>query len=388
MNKMIYIINEYSSKSTQHFYHVFNLLKELSNRGVKITLVIEKCVDSECPLMDGINVICQKRKNKILRVIELNTILRKHINQGYKKIFVRISTNAAIVSILTKIFSGREVFFWQSGTTYTLEKEEKKGISKLVWKIKYEYKFRFICRFVNKFVTGPEFMLDYYEKEVGVRKEKLHLLYNDIDINRFHPISQLEKQDMKSKLNLNEHKRVILMVHRLSPVRKTALYLKEIIKLKEIFHSSILVIVGDGPEKNELVKIVTESELSDSIIFVGSIPNKDIQDYYKVADIFINPSYTEGFPRVIIEAMAFGIPIVATDAGGTSDLFGTLQQRFIVEKTNPARFALKIIELVSTPHIHSMLRDENLSNVQRYTTAEVAKMYEEVIFYENSTYGT
>lgn len=73
-------------------------------------------------------------------------------------------------------------------------------------------------------------MLEYYEKVVGVKKEKLVCLYNDIDISRFSNIDEDEKNRLKQELEIDVNKKVILFVHRLSPVRKSLFYKPYVLK--------------------------------------------------------------------------------------------------------------------------------------------------------------
>ena len=103
-------------------------------------------------------------------------------------------------------------------------------------------------------------------------------------------------------------------------------------------------------------------------------------DYYKVADVFINPSYSEGFPRVVIEAMSSGLPVVATDVGGTRDIMGPEQKKFLVDKDDRTEFRNKVIYLLTHSEVRNKIILENKEHVKRYTTDSVSKMYIERIF--------
>ena len=189
-------------------------------------------------------------------------------------------------------------------------------------------------------------MVNYYSQSLKISKERILMLYNDVDISRFTVCSEIKKKELRKKLKISIDEYIILMVHRLSPVRKTDMYIPKILESEFWQDKKVrLLIIGDGPERNLLEKLTKESIAGEKISFLGAKANRNLQEYYAVADMFINPSYTEGFPYVILEAMASGLPIVATDAGGTKDLFGNLQKKYIVEKTNVKLFAMKIQEL-------------------------------------------
>ena len=377
MKKLIYILNQYSSKEGSHFFHVLHLLEEMARNGVKITLVIEKATDIPEFDIPNIKVIAQKQSG-FKRMLELFGILKELNTQGYKKTFVRISQNGAIPAILVSKLYGGEVYYWQSGTGHVLDAQKPFNMKQY---LKSELPFNIVKKYVSHFVTGPESMVEYYEKFVGVKKEKLVCLYNDIDINRFKSINNEEKNKIKDELGVPKDKKVILFVHRLSPVRKSLFYMPYI--LKDIFKQRddyVCYVIGGGSEQHELINIIKREKLENKILVLGQKPNSEIQKFYQVSDIFINPTYTEGFPRVLIEAMASRLPCVTTNAGGTADILGELQSKFMVDIHDREGFADKLAQLIQDKEMQKKLAEENRERVKRYSTENVAKMYIKEIF--------
>ena len=109
-------------------------------------------------------------------------------------------------------------------------------------------------------------------------------------------------------------------IHKLSKNRGLHYLIPIIKELFKVHTNIIILIIGNGPDKEEFKKIAEENEVSNYFKILGNIPNKDIWKYYKISDIFLMPSDVEGFPRVIIEAMASGTPFVSTLAGGVGDI--------------------------------------------------------------------
>ena len=101
---------------------------------------------------------------------------------------------------------------------------------------------------------------------------------------------------------------------------------------------------------------------------------------YSIADIFIHPTFAEGFSRVLIEAMAAALPVVTTDAGGTQELFGVEQQAYIVDRRNPGQFTERLLELMGSPDRWNALSAENRAAVSRFATPVVATMYLRTLF--------
>ncbi len=379
MKKLIYILNQYSNKEGSHFYHILSLLEEMAKNGVDIKLIIEKATDIPHFNIPNIEVIAQKQSG-IKRPIELFGILKKLNKQGYKKSFIRISQNGAIPAILVSKLYGGEVYFWQSGTTHEIEKKKDFDLKRF---FKSELPFSIVKRFTTYFVTGPESMLEYYEKVVGIKKEKLVCLYNDIDISRFANIDEDEKNRLKQELEIDINKKVILFVKRMSKIKGILFYSPFIIEQnKKLLREQnyICYYLGDGSEKEELEREIVAKNLDDIVKIVGNKPNKDIQKYYQLADIFINPTLEEGFPRVLIEAMASGLPTVTTNAGGTVDIVGKLQAEFMVDIQDKEGFASKLKELIENQDIQRKLADENINQVKKFSTQSVAKMYIKEIF--------
>lgn len=372
--KLIYVLNHYSNNSVQHFYHVINLLQLIANEGVAIALVIEKCDDLPTITNKNIKILAQKEKRKIKRVWELFTIISKLIKlENYNKVFIRISTIGAIVSIIAAKMYKAETYYWQSGAAFEIYRALPL-FKRVKWYTINYTKFWIIKSYIDYFVTGPESMVDYYVVEAKVERRKIKMLYNDIDVSRFKKASQSEKKIIREKLGLKEDRKYILLVHRFSPVRKTDYYIPYIAESDTLGSAIDFILIGDGPDKEMLYDKILKANLH-NVFMLGEKSNSCIQDYYKACDIFINPSYTEGFPRVIIEAMASGLPIIATDAGGTRDLFGEYQQRYVVNKENRELFRSRLVELIENEDIQKMCSIENIERSKRYSTKRVAKMY-------------
>lgn len=383
--KLIYILNHYSVTSTEHFFHVLNLLEEIANNGVEIQLIIEKSDGQPIVRNSNINVVCLKYKN-VKRLIELYVLIGKAQKENYNKVFSRISTWATVTCIFKSFFSKLEVYYWHSGTVFEYDDSKPFNFSKVKWYFKTRLPFNFIKRNVTHFVTGPESMKDYYTENVGVDRKKIKILYNDIDTSRFSAISLEDKLKIKKDLKIDLNSKVVLFVHNFSPVRKTKFYVQKFLQNffqdpDPAFQNYKFYFIGGGSDKKEIESQVIEMGLEQSVFFLGSQPNSKVHQYYQVADIFINPTGAEGFPRVLIEAMACGLPIVTTNAGGIKDILGKKQLNYMSDISNAEDFANNLNKMAKLSSIElESLKNENLMVIKKFSTESVARMYTETIF--------
>lgn len=307
------------------------------------------------------------RDGGLVRLFHLARTLIVLRRQGYRLVFVRISKPAAIVSGSFSRLFGWKTLYWLSGAIDDFNQQQR-----FFTRVKERISRTATLGLIHAFVTGPEAMISYYQQVFGLRRDRMILLYNDIDLGRF-----VQRQPSNVP---GAHIR-ILAVHRLSPVRETNRYLPSLVRSLNKFATSgtqlVFDIVGEGPERSDIEATARLAEQGLTITLHGAVPNLKVQEFYQKADVFVMPSYREGFPRVILEAMATGLAIVSTDAGGTRDLFGPLQQEFVVPRDDADGFAKCVARLIGDPLKRHQLAEENLERVQRYSTDAVARMYDD-----------
>lgn len=383
--KLIYVLNTYSSKDSSHFHHVLGLLEALAARGIEIALVIEKADSIPSFSSTKICVVALHHHYGIWRFLELFFVIVNLIRKGFSRTYVRIAAPAALIAALAHRIFGGSAFLWQSGTTLEYDLAQPMSITKIKWYVGSYFPSVLARRFVHYFVTGPAFMVDYYSRVAGIKREKIRLLYNDIDISRFAPPADraARKASFLQERGLELNTLVLLLVHRLSPVRRTHLYFPACLAhLRDagLMNNVIVVVAGTGPELPLIQEEVKNYGISERCYFMGSIPNREIQQLYSIADIFLHPTYNEGFPRVVLEAMAAGLPIVSTNAGGTNELLGQMQSSFVVSKDDPQAFSDCLMKMVVDSTLRNHLASENLNHVERFATDKIAAMYDEVLF--------
>ena len=380
---LIYILNSYNEQESSHFHHVINLLEELASQNVKITLLIEKAYATPVFSNKNIEIVCLKKRG-VSRLVELFRYVYMRCKNQQCSIFIRITSISAVISSLASCFSSSKVFFWQSGTTHEWDWSQPKSLKKLKWFFKSYLPSYTARKLVDRFVTGPEYMADYYNRVVGLDKGKIRVLYNDIELKRFKK-AEGEIGSFKDSFyeNMPEalNKKIILLVHKMSPVRRTTMYIPSC--LVEAYHKNenvLFLIVGGGAELPDIQRAVKEQGMESRVKFMGEIPNKEIQKLYSLASIFIHPTYNEGFPRVMLEAMASGLPFVSTDAGGVFDITPPELHKFISPRDSIDQFSHNLVSLLEDEVMWEKYGNIAQSYVERFDTPVIAKMYKRVLF--------
>ena len=173
------------------------------------------------------------------------------------------------------------------------------------------------------------FMLPHYDRvmtvsqklhqqclQLGVAPERLTYIPNGIAHKDYQPTGQADS--MRTYLGVPPGRKVIGQVGRLSPEKGLDRALKTVARLTAMRHDVQLLIVGDGPERNNLLRLSEQLNISDRVLFAGW--QKDARPYYEAMDLLLLSSLTEGMPNVVLEAMAMGVPVAATDVGDVSYL--------------------------------------------------------------------
>ncbi|QER42695.1 glycosyltransferase family 4 protein [Thermodesulfobacterium sp. TA1] len=216
--------------------------------------------------------------------------------------------------------------------------------------------------------------------EKGVIPEKCVVVYDGIDINL---IPSKSSEEIKQGLKLSEKEIIIGTVGTLRKIKRMDDLIEAIFLVKPKTDKPIkLVVVGDGPERNYLIELVQKRGLEKEVIFTGF--QSDAISYINFFDIFVLASEREGLPRVILEAMLMGKPVVASKIPGVVEQVIEGETGFLVPPKNPQAFAEKILTLINDPELRRTLGERGRKRIlerfamERYVK-EVEKVFEEVL---------
>lgn len=219
-------------------------------------------------------------------------------------------------------------------------------------------------------------MQTIYDKSISV-------IPNGCDPNKF---EKLSKRDLRDKLKIKEDEKIMIFVGRLHPIKGLHYLIEAMRIIHQRYPKSRLLIVGDGEDRNNLENLVKKLNLNKYVTFIGIVPNETVPGYMVAADVFVLPSLSEGFPTVTLEAMASGIPIVATTVGGVPEIIKDGENGFSVEPRNSEEIAEKVLLLLNKDELRKIISEKNTEEVKRYRWESIAIRLEEVYFRVVSAY--
>jgi sugar transferase (PEP-CTERM/EpsH1 system associated) len=169
-------------------------------------------------------------------------------------------------------------------------------------------------RWVNLFVTVSDETKSWLVNKVGIPEEKVVTIINGVDTKKYFP--PVDKRKAKQDLGIDPNTFIVGTVGRLDKVKNYEMLLKAM-SLKFNKFPYKLILIGDGPERANLEAFVAKRGLP-NVEFLGEKQN--IQEYLQVFNLFVLPSLAEGMSNTILEAMATGVPVIATRVGGNPEI--------------------------------------------------------------------
>jgi glycosyltransferase involved in cell wall biosynthesis len=240
------------------------------------------------------------------------------------------------------------------------------------------------CRFASDITVVEPGQFEYFHKELGFPVEKLHCIPNGIRI----PIRTTTIVAQKRReFGLGPDVFAFFYVGRLNPVKDLGTLLDAFATLwADGSFRARLYLVGDGPERAMLEARRDARGLGELVTFLGA--RSDVSEILMAADAFVMSSKSEGLPMALLEAMAAGVPCIATAVGGIPDLFGDDRGLSV-----PARDALALADAMTAIVRSPELRQRLVSNasadlVRHYALDAIANRYLELLGLPRTVSGT
>lgn len=270
---------------------------------------------------------------KLKKILEEEQFDVVHTHTAKGGIIGRVASKLAGVPLVIHTSHGLPFYQGQNILKYNLYKTIEKigalfcdGISS-----QNEEDLQIINKLVSKKIPT------FYEGN-GVYLERLDYLSDMIDEN--------ELNELRHKHKISKDKVVLLMGARFEPIKNHQLLIKALRKLKEEYSNNfVCILAGKGELETQIIGLIEENDLTENVRIVGHQTN--IYPYIKLSNIVVLTSHKEGLPRIVMEAMTYYKPVVATDVLGTRELVVNNKTGFLIKDGNYEELAFSLNCLIS-----------------------------------------
>lgn len=210
-----------------------------------------------------------------------------------------------------------------------------------------------------------------------------------IDASKFNQeaISAKKKQKLLENLNLYNNDYILICIGELNNNKNQQFLIKEIGSLKKRIPNIKLLLVGEGPLKNEYIRLVKRLDVEENVVFTGF--RNDISELLKISNVLVSASYREGLPVNVMEAMTTGLPCVVTNIRGNVDLIQNSKNGYLYEINNSAAYHNSIFNLYNDEKLTKNIVNNNLYEAFKYDVNSINKdilsLYKNIISSETIT---
>lgn len=254
---------------------------------------------------------------------------------------------------------GKPVVITARGTDLSLIPRYKVPRQKILWAAESADALITVCQALKNVLL-----------EMGVPDEKVTVLRNGVDLKKFSP--PIDRSGLQRQLGIDS--KALLSVGHLVENKGHHLIVEAMNRLPDYQ----LMIAGDGEEMVALVRLIRKLNLGERVKMLGAISHEKLKDYYGAADMLILASDREGWANVLLESMACGTPVVATNIWGTPEVVSTPEAGVLVDRS-PDSIAEGVKALMS----HYPSRDDTRCYAERFTwddtTQGQIKLFREVL---------
>ena len=252
-----------------------------------------------------------------------------------------------------------------------------------------EYLTLFLCdKTVEELIVPTKKTYDLFKEKYKVKRD-VHIIPSGIDVTRFYKenVDLLSIKSLKKELNIKKDDFVVLFVGRIAKEKSIDFLIKNLKTILKKVPKARMIIVGDGPDMNELALLVRENKLDKHVTFTGKVPWSEIPKYYQLANVFVTASKTETQGLTVIEAMAAEKPVVAIKDESFELVMKDKQDGLFFETKE--EYQRLIIDLYNNPSYAKMIAKQARITANAYNPEVYAKrvleVYESVINKDTNT---
>jgi glycosyltransferase involved in cell wall biosynthesis len=224
------------------------------------------------------------------------------------------------------------------------------------------------------FVATPTKTAATLLKNAGLGKDIVPISCG-IDLERFNPTN--DGSYLKQRFAIPNNKPVLLCVGRLDKEKRIDVILRGLLNTLHVT-SAHLVLAGIGREKQRLEKLTGELGIEEAVTFTGFIPDKDLQNIYRVADLFVTAGIAELQSIVTMEAMASGLPVVAVNAMALPELVHDGENGYLFSEGDSQMLADKVVSILGDQTMRAQMSRKSLDIIKDHDINKIVEKYESI----------
>ncbi len=214
-----------------------------------------------------------------------------------------------------------------------------------------------------------QYLADYTQTEMHVGKE-IHVVPNTVDSKRF---LRKANPDLRQRYAHPDEK-LLIHISNFREVKRTPDVIKVFAKVSEVMGAR-LIMIGDGPERQDCLQLSNELHLGGRVSFLGSFPH--VEEILAIGDLFLLPSAKESFGLVALEAMACGLPVVASDIGGIPEVVVHGETGYTHSLGDVDAMADSAIRILQDAQLHERLASAGRARAETtFSETAIVPMYE------------
>jgi len=217
-------------------------------------------------------------------------------------------------------------------------------------------------QFCEKIITVSSEIMKYLVK-CGIDKSKVVVIQNAIERQEWKKDFARIRLEKRKSLVLDQDVLIIGYVGRLSEEKGIQYLIKAATVLKEMNGKFVIIILGDGPKRCEFENLARSLGLQKELKFIGFVT--DVESWLTVLDIFVLPSLTEGTPMALLEAMAMGIPVIASAVGGVPDVVESGVNGYLVSPGDYRELGKKMMLLMNNHALRVKMSKEAINKINK-----------------------
>ena len=348
---------------------LIHLINHLNNEKYSICLVLfEDILDYKEDLRFSGEIVCLDKKSR-WDFFKLIFKLRKTLRTYQPDVVLSFLYYTNIVTVMASLFLKRKFKLILCERNYPPEYLPKIRLGYLK-----KWLMRFTYRKADKILTVSKSIARVLEEDFNIKSEKIKTIYNPVVLEE---IKDKYQKEMKHPFFEDERAQIIISVGRLVEQKRVDRLLRAFSLVRKKQDRVYLIILGEGELRKELENLSLELRVDKWTDFVGFQSNP--YAWIRKADIFVLSSDFEGFPNVILEAMACGTPVVSTDCpSGPNEIIVNGKNGILVPTEDEKAMAEAILKLLTNDNLRKRFFEEGKKKAETLRIEKILPQYEEL----------